>query len=67
MKNSLNLGTTLNESDADRNTLINFIFDDPDFKMRVGIKEIEEQVTKETQNRKIKAPLTTEEKIFLSL
>jgi hypothetical protein len=49
-----------------RLSLIDFIINDPETKMRVGIKEVEERVKDENKNRKINAPLTTEERILLS-
>lgn len=36
-----------------------------DAEIRLGIKKVDEKVKKEARRRKIEAPLSTEEKIFL--
>lgn len=48
-------------------SLIDSIINSPESKMRMEIKEIEEFVSCETQKRRLNAPLTIEEKAFLSL
>lgn len=58
-----NLTATKNEN----NTLRDLIINDSETKIRVGIKEVEERVKNETKFRKINAPLTSEEKILMSL
>jgi hypothetical protein len=64
MKNlSSNSYSSQNQSS---NFLIDFIANDPETKMRIGIKESEEKVKNESKNRKLNAPLSTEEKILLS-
>lgn len=45
--------------------LIDMILNNPESKMRVAIKETEEQVKDESKKRRLRAPITTEEKIFL--
>jgi hypothetical protein len=50
-----------------RNFIKEFIVNDSETKIRVGFKEIEERVQDETKTRKINAPLTVEEKSYLSL
>ena len=50
-----------------QNTLADVIKNNPESKMRVGIKNTEEQVSKESKLRKIKAPLTTVEKVLLNV
>lgn len=47
--------------------LRDLILGDHETKVRVGIKEVEERVEKETKFRKIHAPLSKEEKALLSL
>lgn len=46
-------------------TLVEIVLNDPESKMRVGIKETEEMVKDETKKRNLNAPTTTEERIFL--
>jgi len=50
-----------------RDIFVNSIINSPESRMRMEIKEIEEYVTSENKNRRINAPLSTEEKAFLSL
>ncbi|RXF67963.1 hypothetical protein [Arcticibacter tournemirensis] len=48
------------------NFWINYILNDPETKMRIGIKESEEKFKDEARCSKLNAPLTTEEKVLLS-
>ena len=50
----------------DSNRLKELITSNPESQMRIGIKEVEELVSKETKKRKTYAPMTAEEKVFLS-
>jgi hypothetical protein len=65
MKNSLNNpnSTTYNRSSR---SLIDFMINDPETQMRIGNKESEEAVKKATKDRRLSAPLSTEEKVLLS-
>ncbi len=54
------------KNQSNHSPLIKYLLNDPETKMRIGIKEVEERVKNETKNRKINAPLTIEEKILFS-
>jgi hypothetical protein len=47
-------------------SLIEFMLNDPETQMRIGIKESEEKVKNDSRHRKLNAPSSTEEKILLS-
>ena len=47
--------------------IMDCIINNPESKMRIGIKEVDEFVSKETKNRILNAPLSAEEKAFLSI
>jgi hypothetical protein len=65
MKTSLNNPCSQSQKQPS-NYLIDFIMNDPETQMRIGIKESEEKVKNDTKYRKLTAPLSTEEKILLS-
>lgn len=54
------------QSSSKHTTLIDLI-NDSESKMRLGLKEIEERVCKDSKERKMNAPLTIEEKIFSTI
>lgn len=64
VKNTKNMAITVPSSDI--NNLADMIINDPESKMRVAIKAIEELVKAESKFRRINAPLTTEEKVLFN-
>jgi hypothetical protein len=63
--NGNNISTTIREQN--KKILVEVIINDPESKMRVGIKTIDEIVRRESKKHRLNAPLTTEEKILLNL
>ena len=60
------LTTRYSVSQRNNSVLADVIINDPESKMRIRIKEIDEIVKKESRKRRLNAPLTTEEKALLN-
>lgn len=53
--------------ESSNSVLVDIILNNPESQMRVAIKETEDQVKDETKKRRLSAPSTAEEKIFLNI
>ena len=58
--------TSLKKEAFCKETIRSLIFDDTNSEIRLGISLADEKAKQELAKRKLEAPLTTEEKIFLS-
>lgn len=67
MKNIVQvMNSPLSQNNIDT-LLFDAIINDVETKMRIGIKAVEESVKDESKQRRMNAPLTTEERALLSI